>query len=118
MLIINKTPLPNGAYENSEILNGPVTIPEGWVKVPDSLEKEVWSCLPYLIPVFDGDLLVSVKKDSTKHEPIISGPNFTRQPTEIEQAQQAITDLELSIIEQGQQYTDLELMVIGGMTNA
>lgn len=41
-----------------------------------------------------------------------------RQPTEIEQAQQAITDLELSIIEQGQQYTDLELMILGGMSNA
>lgn len=40
-----------------------------------------------------------------------------REPTEIEQAQQAITDLELSVIEQGQQYTDLELMILGGMTN-
>lgn len=39
------------------------------------------------------------------------------QYTEIELAQQAITDLELSDIEQGQQMTDLELMILEGRNN-
>ena len=39
------------------------------------------------------------------------------QYTEIELAQQAITDLELSDIEQGQQITDLELIILEGRTN-
>ena len=34
--------------------------------------------------------------------------------TEIELTQQSVTDLELSDIEQGQNATDLELMIIGG----
>lgn len=39
------------------------------------------------------------------------------QYTEIELAQQSITDLELSDIEQGQQMTDLELMILEGRNN-
>lgn len=39
------------------------------------------------------------------------------QYTELELAQQAITDLDLNDIEQGQQITDLELMILEGRTN-
>lgn len=38
-------------------------------------------------------------------------------PTELELAQQDITDLQLNDIEQGQQMTDLELTILGGVTN-
>lgn len=40
-----------------------------------------------------------------------------RIPTELELAQQDITDLQLNDIEQGQQMTDLELTILGGVTN-
>lgn len=39
-------------------------------------------------------------------------------PTEMELAQQDITDLQLNDIEQGQQMTDLELTILGGGTGA
>lgn len=48
---------------------------------------------------------------------VFSAPEETEpqlQPTEIQLAQQDITDLQLSDIEQGQRMTDLEIMVLGG----
>ena len=43
--------------------------------------------------------------------------NEVPEPTEMELAQQAITDLELNDIEQGQAITDLELQLLEVQTN-
>lgn len=52
-----------------------------------------------------------------KHTGNTFPPEQLPQPTEMELAQQEITDLQLDNIAQGQQMTDLELMILWGVTN-
>lgn len=50
-------------------------------------------------------------------EPLPPSPPGPRQPTDLELAQQEITDKDLEIIANAQALTDLELMMIGGIAN-
>lgn len=57
MLIISKTPYENGAYANQSI-NAVMPVPEGWAIVAPDIEGAVMEYLPFIVPVFDGDVVV------------------------------------------------------------
>lgn len=84
----------------------------GYIEVPTHLESAVWDTLGWCDLTIEGGVLVGVTPtEQPTPEPV------PRVPTEMELAQQDITDLQLSDIEQGQQMTDLELEILGGGTS-
>lgn len=84
----------------------------GYIEVPAHLERAAWATLGWCdLDIQDGVLVGVTPTEKPEPEP---APYV---PTEIELAQQDITDLQLNDIEQGQQMTDLELTILGGGTS-
>lgn len=67
---------------------------------------------------YEYKIVDELPEDIETHDYVYSIGKFIdlgeKQPTEIEEVQQYITDLELNDIEQGQMITELELMILGG----
>lgn len=104
MLLIEKKKLQNGAHDN-QIINYLQETPEGWIVVPQSLEEKAIGYLPFIDLILNGDELIDVKQgEIPSNEPT---PPHTY--TELELAQQSITDLDLELIQMGQEMTDMEL---------
>lgn len=112
MLIVEKTALDNGAHRNQT--GDFQEIPAGWVSIPADLEGEATQYLPFIRLTIDNSGVVTAVSQGpippSEPEPV---PGYT----ELELAQQDITDLELSDIVQGQAVTDLEIMILEGQTH-
>lgn len=76
MLMVEIKPLENGAHRN-QMGSNDVAIPDGWAVVPENLEMEARSYLPFVdLTVMDGEI-VSVSQ-GTIPEP---GPEPAPEPT-------------------------------------
>ena len=111
MTIIQITPSENGQH-TIQSQSGRVScwLP-GYIEVPAHLESVVWATLGWCdLDIQDGVLVgvTPTERPEPESTPVV--------PTEMELAQQDITDLQLNDIEQGQQMTDLELTILGGGT--
>ena len=68
MLIIEKAPLLNGAHRNQ---TGIDFVPDGWVAVPEGMEEEATSYLPFIELEYGGDTLLSVSQGTVPEpEPV------------------------------------------------
>jgi hypothetical protein len=112
MTIIQIAPLENGQHPiQSQSGRSGCWLP-GYIEVPEHLENAVKATAGWCdLDIQDGVLAGVTPTERPTPEPI---PVV---PTEMELAQQDITDLQLNDIEQGQQMTDLELTILGGVTN-
>lgn len=60
MLIVRLAAEENGAIANQTIYPALDTLPEGWVQIPEELEDEARSLLPWLTLELDGGAVVAV----------------------------------------------------------
>ena len=113
MLIVERNPLGNGAHRNQT--GSFREIREGWVAIPENLEKEAIQYLPFInLTVDENGQITGVSQGPIPPAaPEPAAPVYT----ELEETQQAITDLELSDIEQGQAITELEIMFLEGQAH-
>lgn len=112
MLIIELHALENGSHRNQTI-DYLLEIPNGWAVVPEHLEAKAMGYLPFIDLTVENGQIVGVSQGEI---PVLA-EDRPHVYTELELAQQSITDLELTTIEQGQQITDLELMILEGNSN-
>jgi len=111
MTIIQMEPTATGQHPIQSQSNRASCWLPSYIEVPAHLESAVWGTLGWCdLDIQDGVLvgITPTERPTPEPEPYV--------PTEMELAQQDITDLQLSDIEQGQQMTDLELMILGGTT--
>jgi hypothetical protein len=112
MTIIQIDPASNGQHPIQSQSGRSSCWLSGYIEVPAQLESTVWATLGWCdLDIQDGVLVGITPTERPAPEPI---PYV---PTEMELAQQDITDLQLNDIEQGQQITDLELEILGGGTS-
>lgn len=79
---------------------------EDYIEIPEFLVPQVIECGGHCDLAIQDGVLVNII-------PVPHPPRPVPEPTELELAQQDITDLQLGAIEQGQAMTDLELMLLG-----
>lgn len=108
MRIIEISALDNGAHRNQTINGAIKNVPDGWAVIPDDMA--IPDTFPFVNITTDGLLVTSMTAGVVPDPDPEPVPD--PEPTEIELAQQAITDLELNDIEQGQAITDLELQLL------
>lgn len=69
MLIIKQDALPNGAHEN-QLSATQIEPPEGWLIVPDELESDAMSYLPFINMVIEDGEIVSVSQGKIPQEDV------------------------------------------------
>ena len=73
MLIIKQEPLENGAHANQ---SGTIhTIPDGWLAVPQELEAEAASYLPFIVLTVENGIITAVAQgEIPEPEPVEPQP--------------------------------------------
>ena len=84
--------------------------PDNWggsdcIPVPPRLEKRATAYAPYCDLVIENGVLVDIL-------PLPRPEPEPREPTDLERAQQDITDLQLADIERGQEITDIQIVML------
>ncbi len=95
MIIINKTPLQNGAYQN-QISSDELPIPDGWVAIPNELEDIALQFLPFLDITIEGGVIISITENSAaKNAQITLDANLSTLPT----IKDRLSDTESALVE-------------------
>lgn len=78
MLIIELTPLPNGAHRNQS--GAFIRPPDGWAVVPPALEREATGYLPFIdLTVEDGKIIGVAQGAIPEPEPVPPAPMTTEE---------------------------------------